>query len=225
MKRFYSVSLALAMLFVVVSFSAGATTPEEAQAEVVAAGKTLDTFVADPDMSWLREHAKEAKGVYICSKVTKAGFVFGGSGGRCVLVVKGDKGWNGPAFYTIGTASVGFQAGVEVAEIVMLVGTQKAIDTLMTPDFKMGGDASFAVGPVGAGAGGTVKADFIAYSRSKGLYGGVNLTGSRVKPSEDYNEAYYKKDVTPIDIIAKGAHHNPAAGEALVSKVAKLFGK
>ncbi len=225
MKRLYSVPLALVMVFVVVSFSAGATTPEEAQGEVVAAGKTLDNFVADPDMSWFREHAKEAKGLYICSKVTKAGFIFGGSGGRCVLVVKGDKGWNGPAFYTIGTASVGFQAGVEVAEIVMLVGTQKAIDSLMTPDFKLGGDASVSAGPVGTGAGGSVKADFIGYSRSKGLYGGVNLTGSRVKPSEDYNEAYYKKDVSPIDIIAKGAVHNKAANEVLLSKVAKLFGK
>ena len=89
-----------------------ATSYADAQEEVVAAGKTLDTFVADKGMNWFRGHAGETKGLLICSKVVKAGFVFGGSGGRCVFVAKQGGTWNGPAFYTVGTASAGFQAGV-----------------------------------------------------------------------------------------------------------------
>ena len=196
----------------------------DAEKLVIDSGKTLDNFTADPEMNWFRKNAKNAKGIVICSEVAKAGFILGGSGGRCVLVARGDKGWNGPAFYTIGTASVGFQAGVSVAEIVMLVGTQKALDTLMTNDFKLGGDASVAAGPVGVGVGTSPKADFIAYSRVKGVYGGVNASGSRIKVTEDFNKAYYGKEATPIEIIAKGAVHNPSADAALLSKIQKLWG-
>ena len=64
------------------------TSHAEAQEEVVAAGKTLDTFIADQDMNWFRAHGKDAKGLLICSKVVKAGFIIGGSGGRCVFVAK-----------------------------------------------------------------------------------------------------------------------------------------
>ena len=212
------------VVFVLVAVPALAdVTKEEAQAEVVAAGKTLDTFVADADMGWFRAHAKEAKGLFICSKVTRAGFVFGGSGGRCVLIVKGEKGWNGPAFFAIGTASVGFQAGVEVAEILMLVETQKGLDSLMSSSFKVGADASASAGPVGAGTGATVSSDLVVYSRSKGAFAGVDVSGSGIKPSEDYKKAYYRKDFTPIDIIVKGAVHNPAANAPLTSKVEKLY--
>jgi SH3 domain-containing YSC84-like protein 1 len=192
--------------------------------EVTAAAKTLDNFVADPDMSWFREHAKEAKGLMICSKVVKAGFVFGGSGGRCVLVVKGDKGWHGPAFYATGTASAGFQAGVQESEIIGLLMTQKVIDALMSSEFKLSGNASVAAGPVGAGTAATPNADIIYYSRSKGLYGGVDISGAVVKPSADYNKAYYGKDVSPIDIIVKGTAHTKESSP-LVAKVSKLYGK
>jgi SH3 domain-containing YSC84-like protein 1 len=223
MKRILLAGTGIA-LALAISLPAVGATPDEAQAEVVAAGKTLDAFAADKEMAWFREHAKEAKGVFICSKVTKAGFILGGSGGRCVLAVKGEKSWNGPAFYTIGTASIGFQAGVSVMEILVLVNTQKGLDSLMTSDFKMGAGASVSAGPVGTGAGTTLKTDLSSYTRSKGLFAGVDISGSSVKPSEDYNKAYYGKDVTPIDIIVKGAVHNPQAESALLSKIATLFG-
>jgi lipid-binding SYLF domain-containing protein len=225
MKRFVLVGCLSGLVLTAMSLPAmAATTPDEAQAEVTAAGKTLDTFTTDPDMSWFRDNVKNSKGLVICSKVTKAGFILGGSGGRCVLVVRAGTSLNGPGFYSIGTASVGFQAGISVAEIVMLVETQKGLDTLMSRDFKLGGDASVAAGPVGTGTGTNLKTDFVAYSRAKGLYGGLNLTGSGMKPSEDYNEAYYGKGVSTGDIIVKGSAHNPAAKDTLLSKVAKLYG-
>ena len=111
----------------------------------------------------------------------KAGFVFGGSGGRAVLVAKGEKGWAGPAFYTLGTASAGFQAGVDVSEVIMLVMNKKALDKLMTGSVKAGADASISAGPVGAGAGSTTSSDILVYTRSKGLYGGLNIQGTSIK--------------------------------------------
>jgi lipid-binding SYLF domain-containing protein len=215
--------LVLVLAFVVTPLAALAdVTPAEAQKEVAAAAETLDNFTADPDMKWFREHAREAKGVIVCSKVVKAGFIIGGSGGRCVFLAKDAKGWHGPAFYSVGTASAGFQAGVQDSEIVGLVMTQKAIDSLMSNSFKVGGEASAAAGPVGAGTAATPNADIIYYSRSKGLYGGVDVSGAVVKPSEDYNTAYYGKAVSPIDIIVRGTASKKDA--VLSPKVAKLFG-
>ena len=95
-------------------------------------------------MSWFREHAKDAKGLFICPTVVKAGFIFGGSGGRCVFVAKQGGTWNGPAFYTVGTASAGFQAGVQTSAIIGLIMTQKALDSLMSSEFKLGAGASVA---------------------------------------------------------------------------------
>jgi lipid-binding SYLF domain-containing protein len=196
----------------------------EAQELVVESGTTLDHFVADPDMGWFRDHVKDARGLFICSKIVKAGFILGGSGGRCVFVAKGDHGWNGPAFYSMGTASIGFQAGVDVAEIIMLAMNQKAVDTLMSSEFKVGAGASVSVGPTGAGTGAQTT-DFIVYSRNKGVYGGVDVSGSVIKPSDDYNKAYYGKPVSSIDIIAKGSVHNPQATAALMAKVDALYAK
>src|SRR5262249_6230315 len=153
------------------------------------------------------------------SQVVKAGFIIGGSGGRCVLVVRGEKGWNGPAFYTIATASAGFQAGIQSSEIVGLIRTQKAIDSFMSNSFKAGGDASIAVGPVGAGAAATPNADIVFYSRSKGIYGGLDISGAVFKPTEEYNKAYYGKEASPIDIIVRGSVHNPTAKAALTARV------
>ena len=226
MRKSTGVPLVLALLVLLPSPAAFAKSKSaEAQELVTEAGQTLDNFVADPDMSWFREHAKEAKGLFICHQVVKAGFIIGGSGGRCVLVVKGEKAWNGPAFYTIGTASAGFQAGVQDSEIIGLVMTQKAIDSLMSKAFKAGGDASVAVGPVGVGTGGTPNADVVFYSRSKGVYGGLDISGAVIKPSEDYNKVYYGREASPIDIIVRGSVHNGHAGPPLMSKVTKLYGK
>jgi len=87
----------------------------------------------------------------------KAGFVIGGSGGSGVLVVKDDKTkqWGQPAFYTLGSGTFGLQIGTEAAEVIMIVRAQKAVDALFTSSFKLGGDISIAVGPVGAGDKGT----------------------------------------------------------------------
>jgi len=172
---------------------------------VASSEKTLEHFVQDPDLSWFRDHVHDAKAVLIAPKVVKAGFILGGSGGHGLLLyLDPDKDiWVGPAFYSLATASVGFQAGVEVSELVTLVMTEKGLNALLSSSFKIGGDASVAVGPVGAGAHTNVVADLITFARSKGLYGGLNLDGTVVKVAGDWNGDYYGRAASPTDILIR----------------------
>src|SRR5207245_9443473 len=116
----------------------------------------------------------------IAPQITKAGLMLGGSGGRAVVVARDPKSgkWVGPAFYTVATASVGFQAGIAVSEMVTLVMTDKGLNRLLADSFKMGGDAAVAAGPIGAGAQSDLVADFVSFSRAQGIYCGVNVDGT-----------------------------------------------
>jgi len=195
----------------------------EGQVLVDKADTTLSNFLRDPEMKWLQQNIGKARGVLIVPEIVKAGFIIGGSGGRGLLVAKEGGKWVGPAFYTLATASVGFQAGVAASENVTLVMTQKGMESLLSSTFKMGADASVAAGPVGAGAKSDVVADLITFSRSKGLYGGLNLDGTVVSVNDDWNKAYYGKPVLPPDILIKGTASNKGAAKLLsdVSKAAK----
>jgi len=197
----------------------------EQQKLVAASETTFANFVRDPDMTWFQQNVGRAKAVLIAPEVVKAGFIFGGSGGRAVLVAKDAKSgkWAGPAFYTLATASVGFQAGVAVSEAVTLVMTEKGMNSLLASSFKMGGDASVAAGPVGAGAKSDVVADLVTFSRSKGVYGGLNLDGTVVKTSDDWNDAYYGKKVLPPDILVR-MNVQAKGAEKLLADVAKAAG-
>lgn len=194
-----------------------ASGPAVAQAEqqelVNESEATFSNFMRDPDMTWLQRHIGRAKGVLIAPKVVKAGWIFGGSGGRAVLFVRNDQTgrWTGPAFYNVGAASVGFQAGIAVSETVTLVMTEKGMNSLLATSVKLGGDASVAAGPIGAGANSDVTTDFVAFSRSKGVYGGLNLEGSVIDVADNWNRAYYGMAVTPPDILVRGSAHNAQA--------------
>src|SRR5436190_220183 len=167
----------LAMLLA--TSAAAALAQSEQQKLINAADATFQKFIRDPDMAWLQQNIGRAKGVLIAAEVVKAGFIFGGSGGRAVLIARDAKSgkWVGPAFYTLATASVGFQAGIAVSEMVTLVMTDKGLNTLLADSFKMGGDAAVAAGPVGAGAQSNLVADFVSFSRAKGIYGGIHFDG------------------------------------------------
>ena len=93
----------------------------------------------------------------------------------------------------------------------MMVMNDKAVDSLLSSSLKLGAGASIALGPIGAGAKGEVPADFIAFSRTKGLYAGLNLEGSLVEVRDSLNRAYYGKEVTPVDIVVKRSVSNPGA--------------
>ena len=203
----------LAALLLCIQPAAAATEPEK---HVSMAEKTLSNFLRDPNMDWFQGNLHRARGLIVVPKVVKAGFIFGGSGGRAVYVARDESGrWVGPAFYTLATASVGFQAGVEVSEVVILVMTDRGANSLLATNFKLGGDASIAAGPVGVGTKASVQEDFIAFSRSKGLYGGLNLDGTAVSTADDWNKAYYKREVLPPDILIRRSVHNSQANKLL----------
>ena len=203
-------------LLAIASFVAGSA-PVWAQSEqqelVNAADTTLSNFIRDPDMTWFQRHVGSAKAVLIAPQVVKAGWIFGGSGGRAVLFARNDQTgrWEGPAFYNLATASVGFQAGIAVSETVTLVMTERGFNSLLATSVKVGGDASIAAGPVGAGANADVTTDFVAFSRSKGVYGGLNLDGTVITLADSWNSAYYGRSVLPPDILVRATVHNPQA--------------
>jgi len=204
----------LAAIFLVAAIPrAMAADMEDAQGIVDKARVTLRACMRDKDYEWLRENIKKAKGVLIYPQVLKAGFILGGSGGTGVLLAKDSKTgeWSNPAFYTLGSVSFGLQIGGEAAEVVVLVMSQKGVDALLTSKFKLGGDTSYALGPVGAGAKANITADFISFAKSKGLYAGLNLDGSYLDVREKLNKAYYGKEATPADIIVKKSVSNKGA--------------
>jgi lipid-binding SYLF domain-containing protein len=184
---------------------------------VTAATLTFANFRNDPGMSWLQRNLGRAKAVLIAPEITKAGFILGGSGGRAIVVSRDPKSgkWVGPAFYTLATASVGFQAGIAVSEVVTLVMTDKGLNSLLSDSFRMGGDAAVAAGPVGAGAQSNLVADFVSFSRATGVYGGINFDGTVVSPSDQWNRIYYGKPVRAVDILVRMTVHNKQANELL----------
>ena len=180
----------------------------EEQQLVEKAKHTIENFMDDPKFAWFQEHVKEAKALLIIPQQLKAAFFFGADGGSGVLVVRDKQTgkWTEPAFYVLGGLSFGAQFGGEASEVIVLAMTQGAVEKLYVSSFKLGGELSYAIGPYG-GAGiegatsANLNADFLSFSRSKGVYLGVSLDGSIISVDDDANEAYYGKKVRPVDIL------------------------
>jgi len=146
---------------------------EKAERLVQAATSTLTYFVDESSYSGLWDTADTAKAIVVVPNSYRGGFVFGGAAGNAVMIAKNDDGsWSGPTFLTIGSFSFGLQAGGEVSELVLLVMTNRGKEALLSTSVKLGADITVAAGPVGAGAKAKT-ADILAFSRSRGLYGGM----------------------------------------------------
>jgi len=202
--------LAAMVLIIAASPGAMAANKEDAQGIVDNARVTFGGFMRDDNYSWMRDHIKDAKGMLIYPQVLKGGFILGGSGGTGVLLLRDGKtgNWSNPAFYTMGSVTFGLQIGGESAEVVLLVMSQKGVDSLLTSKFKLGGDVSVSLGPVGGGAKSDITTDFLSFSKSKGLYAGINLEGSYIDVRDGLNKEYYGKAVTPVDIVVKQSVSN-----------------
>ena len=209
--------IALAAVTLGLVLPSGAAAQADQRTLVTAATVTFADFLNDPGMTWIQSHIGRAKAILIAPSITKAGLILGGSGGRAVVLARDPQSgqWTGPAFYTLATGSVGFQAGVAVSEMVALVMTDNGLDSLLSDSFKMGGEAAVAAGPVGAGAQSDLVADFVSFSRATGVYGGVNFDGTVVSTSDSWNEIYYGKPVRATDILVRGSVHNTQASELL----------
>jgi lipid-binding SYLF domain-containing protein len=176
---------------------------------------TLDDFLNDSSMTYLKNNLKYAKGVLIMPSFFKAAFWIGGSGGRGILMVRDPRTnqWSGPVFYTIGGGSLGLQFGVSSSEVIMIVMTQPGLEALYATNFKLGGNVSVAAGPVGIGAEGAtapnLSADFVSFARSKGVFIGIALDGAIIAVSNEYNQSYYGERIRPIDVISQKTIPNP----------------
>jgi SH3 domain-containing YSC84-like protein 1 len=212
-----SVCALSALAFIAASASTAVRAAPAQEELVTKAEATFSAFKSDPKMEWLAKNMSKAKAVVIAPSIVKAGFILGGSGGQAVLVARDKQSgaWTGPAFYTLAAVSAGFQAGVEVSEAVMLVMTEKALDRMLRTSFKLGGDVSISAGPVGAGAEASITTDIVSFTRSKGLYGGINVDGSVMKVDDQGNENYFKKNVTPADILVRKTVRNAHADRLL----------
>jgi lipid-binding SYLF domain-containing protein len=191
---------------------------------------TFESFMADKDFGpSVRSLVKRAKGVLIYPQVLKGAFLVGISGGSGVLLAHDAKTrkWSGPAFYTIGEASFGLQAGAQAAEVVLVALTDRGVTALLSHSAKLGADAGVALGPVGAGAEAAtanLSVDLVSYSRAQGLYAGISLEGAVVATRDGLNKAYYGKEVTPTAILVRHEARNPQAA-GLIGAVSKAAGK
>ena len=168
--------------------------------------RTIEHMKSDPAFERARSMMKDAKGVLVIPSLVRGGFVFGAEGGSGVLMGKNGAAWSEPAFYTMGSASFGLQAGLEQTEVVMLIMSDRALEALTSAEFKFGAGASLTLVDLSAGASANtapnLTGDIIIWTSGKGLYGGLTLNGSVVKARDDWNTAFYGKPVGVNEILA-----------------------
>ena len=177
---------------------------------------TVERLLAQTDYAEVRNWIRRAKGVLIVPSLLKAGFLIGGEGGSGVLLSHNrDTGWSDPAFYTLGAGSIGFQIGVQDAEVLFVIMTDKGLEAMIDKHVKLGADASIAAGPLGAGVEGATTAglgaDSYSYSMTRGAFGGISFEGTVAVEREDWNRMYYGAGATPRGIVIDRKFTNPHA--------------
>src|SRR6187401_604930 len=163
------------------------------------AAKVFGEIMGTPDKGIPKDLLEKAECVAVFPSVLKAGFVVGGQGGRGVASCRTVNGWSAPAYFTLGGGSFGLQIGAESTDFVMLFMNTGGMNSLLSNDFTIGGDASADAGPVGRQAGAStdakLNAQILSYSRSKGLFAGLELKGVVIKPDKDDMSDVYGADV------------------------------
>ncbi len=165
----------------------------------------------------------DAKGLAILT-ITKAGFIVSGRGGTGIIIARTENGWSGPSAIGSGGIGVGFQAGVQVSEYVIILNTQEAVSAFAKgSNITLGANLSAAIGPVGrsAEAGAAPQAAIYTYSRSQGIFAGISLEGTVIATRYDANEEYYGKPVYTADIL-NGAVKPPPSAQKLIDALTKF---
>ena len=195
----------------------------DAASQSAKAAKAFDAIMQVPDKAIPQELLARAKAIAVFPEVLKVAFTVGGEGGRGVVSRRVGDGWGDPVFLKAGGGSVGPQIGASATDFVLLLMNDESIAGLMKDRFELGGEAQVAAGPVGRNAGAAtdalMQAAILSYSRSHGLFAGVNVKGIVIRPEDDLNVAVYNKTArellgTPVtaDESAKaGLHAFPQA--------------
>ena len=184
-------------------------------------------FLEMTEEHWDTMHDINLKSVFHCTKLVvphmvKGGFVFGAEGGKGVATCRTANGWSAPAFFTITGGSWGLQIGIEGIDLVMIIQNEEGMKHLINSNFELGGDASAAAGPVGRHASADtdwkLNTEVLTYSRAKGAFAGLTLTGAAIRRDNDSTEAIYGHDV-PTRHILDGHEAVPASAESFLAAV------
>jgi lipid-binding SYLF domain-containing protein len=192
------------------------------------AGTVVDEILNVPD-DIPQDLLDKARCVIVLPSVLKAAFVVGGSYGRGVMACRTGEHfqgpWGAPAMYALEGGSVGFQIGGQATDFVILVMNDRGASSLLKSKVKLGADAAVSAGPKGRNAQADtdayMRAEMLSYSRSRGVFAGISLEGSTLRPDNDANRKVYGKDATASEIIAESKFEAPAAGRKLVSRLQK----
>lgn len=192
MKR---LAAAVAALSFVLSFAAAEASDQTAL--LANATNTVEHMLSDKTFGPSTDLLHQARAVLIVPALVKGGFFFGAEGGNGVLLRREGERWSNPAFYTLASGSFGLQIGLEKAELVMFIMSQKALSGIEKSKFKLGAGAGLTVVTVGANAQGAtapnLSGDIIIWSSTQGAYGGLTLEGSVVDDKRDWNDEFYGK--------------------------------
>jgi lipid-binding SYLF domain-containing protein len=186
------------------------------------AGAVLHEIMSAPDKGIPEEVLEHARCVAVVPHMIKGGFVFGAENGRGVATCRTANGWSAPAFFAITGGSWGLQIGVEGVDLVMIIQNERGMQHLISSNFQLGGDASAAAGPVGRHASADtdwkLNTEVLTYSRARGAFAGLTLTGAAIRRDDDSTEAIYGRDVTTSRIL-KGEIAVPASAASFLDAV------
>ena len=222
MKRF----LAVCVLLCVATAAVAAESDDENKAEdrIKAAAKVLDEIQSAPDQGVPEEVLGSAECVAIVPSMLKGGFIVGARYGRGVASCRTPKGWSAPAFFIVQGGSIGLQIGGQAVDLVMLIMNQNGMRNLLSSKFKLGADASVAAGPVGRHASADtdwkLQAQVLSYSRARGAFAGLELSGAAIKQDKDSTREFYNRMV-PFKTALTGTIDAPANAYPLLSTLAK----
>ncbi len=160
----------------------------------------------DPQFGNSKDLFQRARAVMVVPQLVKGGLFVGGEGGNAVLLSREASGnWGQPLFYTIGSVSFGLQIGLEVAEVVLFVMSDRALKAWTEDEVKLGAKAGLTVLVVGSNAEAAATThgdvDVIAWAKAKGAFAGITLEGSVIKPRNEWNQAYYGHPVNPAEVL------------------------
>jgi SH3 domain-containing YSC84-like protein 1 len=205
--------------------SAAAARPE-ALDRLKDSANVLNELMATPDDAIPETVLAKAECVMVVPSMIKGGFVFGGRHGRGTVTCREGGKWTAPAFVTISGGSWGAQIGAEVVDLVLLFMNENAVQQLLTNNFKIGAEASVAAGPIGrqAGAGtdATIDAQILSYSRTRGLFAGLELSGAAVREDEESMRGVYGKDMNLASVL-NGKVPAPQGSQIFLTTVRKHF--
>lgn len=211
-----SLLFAASVTLAIVSAPARAGAEEDARARN--AVRVLDEIMAAPDKRIPDKLLGDAEAIAVIPDVVKAGLVLGGRHGKGLIAVRSADGtWSNPSFLSLTGGSIGFQAGVQSTDVVLVFRSRRGVDSIVNGKFTLGADAAVAAGPVGRNAAAAtdaeLKAEIYSYSRARGLFAGVALDGAVLSIDHDANQAAFGTHVTPRRIFEGGVG---GASDALV---------